>query len=181
MGDQRVDDVTTTEAHPPATERTAAPAEPTAPSGRPWGTVWVWVLAFMPWLVAAGVVLALLAVLAEALSITTGYPEWIWVVTLVAPYLVTVALAALDAWQLRGRQHPSVAPWTWSLLGGPVYLVARSFTLQPRARRGLAPMWVGLVNAGVATLAVVVGVGVVVALASWFLSLMAESMGATLF
>jgi hypothetical protein len=159
----------------------AEPAALPTEAARPWSTVWVWALAFMPWVVAGGVVLALAAVLAAQLSISTGYPEWIWVVALSAPYLVTMALAALDAWQLRGRQHPSVAPWAWSLLGGPVYLVARSLALHPRGRRGLAPMWVGLVNAGAATLAVVVGVGMIVALAWWFLAMMAESMGATLF
>ena len=176
MGDQRRDDVADSGADGVAVAVTPPPV-----GARPWNTAWVWAVAFMPWVVSGGIVLALAALLAAQLSISTGYPEWIWVVTLGGPYLVTVGLAALDAAQLRGRQHPSVAPWAWSLLGGPVYLVARSFALHPRGRRGLAPMWVGLVNAGVSTLAVLVGVGVIVALAWWFLALMAESMGATLF
>ena len=174
MGDQRIDDVTVAETLPPIVH--PAGATPAAP--RPWGTVWVWVLAFMPWVVAAGVVLAILAILASTLSLNTGNPEWIWVLPLAVPYVLTVAVAALDALRLRRWQHPTVATWTWAFLGAPVYLVARSLALQPRARHGLRPMWVGLVNAAVATLVVVVGFGVIAALTTWFLALMADSMGA---
>ncbi|WP_146073402.1 hypothetical protein [Cryobacterium sp. N22] len=172
MGDQRIEDVA--ETHPPI----AGPDDVAAATRRPWATPWVWVLAFMPWVIAAGVVLTVGALLSSALSIRVGYPDWIWVLLLLVPYLLTVVVAGLDAGQLRAWQHPTVAPWAWAWLGAPVYLVARSFALQPRARHGLRPMWVGLVNAAVATLAVVVGFTVIAVLATWFLALLADSMGA---
>lgn len=171
MGDQRTDDVPA--AHPP----TAAGYD-SAAAAWPWDTKWVWVLAFMPWLVAAGVVLTIVAIVSSVWSMSVEYPRWIWVPALLGPYLLTVVLAALDARRLRGWQQPTVAPWAWAWLGAPVYLVARSMALQSRARRRLSPMWVGLVNAGAATLVVVVGFTMIALLATWFLAALADSMGA---
>lgn len=94
---------------------------------------------------------------------------------LIVPYLLTVLFAALDAGRLRAWQHPTVPTWAWAWLGAPAYLVARSLALKPRVRGSLRPMWVGLVNAALATLTTVVRLGAVVALAAYFLSLLADS------
>lgn len=171
MGDQRTEDVAVAETHPPIVE----PAGVTAAAPRPWGTVWVWVLAFMPWVVAVCVVLALITVGATRMSISLPQPEWFWAPLLSVPYLLTVLVAALDARRLRAWQHPTVAPWAWAWLGAPVYLVARSLALRPRVRGSLRPMWVGLVNAALATLTTVVGLGAVVALAAYFFAMLADS------
>jgi hypothetical protein len=166
VDDQRTEDVTVATTQP-------GPTEVTAP--RAWGTVWVWLLAFMPWVVAVGVVLAIVLAFATALSITLAMPEWFWVPLLIVPYLLSVAFAAGDAAQLRARQHPSVAPWTWAFLGAPVNLVARSMALDPRIPKRLRPMWVGLLNMTLSTLTTSVLVGVVGVLIFAFLSALAES------
>lgn len=158
MSDQQTDDTTVADTPP------AGPADVPAAAPRPWGTVWVWLLAFMPWVVAACIVIAIVLVFATALSITLALPEWFWVPLLVVPYLLSVAFAAGDAARLRARQHPVVAPWTWAFLGAPVYLVARSMALEPRIPKRLRPMWVGLFNMALSTLTTTVGLGVVVAL-----------------
>lgn len=167
MGDQRTEDVTV------AKTPLAGPTEVTAP--RAWGTVWVWLLAFMPWVVAACIVAAIVLVFATALSITLAMPEWFWVPLLVVPYLLSVAFAAGDAARLRARQHPTVAPWTWAFLGAPVYLVARSMALEPGVHGRLKPMWVGLFNMALSTLITTVGLGAVAALIATLLAALAES------
>jgi len=153
-------------------------ADSDASMTRPWSTVWVWVLAFMPWVVAVGVVLSIAATVSRVWSMSSAYPDWIWVVPLLVPYLLTVAVAALDAGKLRRWQHTTVAPWAWAWLGAPVYLVVRSMALTPRPRRGLRPMWTGLVNAAAATIVVAVGFAVIAALAAWLLAAYADAMGA---
>ena len=174
VGDQHTNDVN--EATP-----MVGPGDVGAAAPLRWGTVWVWLLALMPWVVAACVVLAIFVVLATELSISLALPAWSWLPLLTVPYLLAVLFAALDAWQLRAWRHPAVAPWTWAFLGAPVYLVTRALTLEPRARGSLRPMWVGLVSTALATLTTVVGLGVVVALAAYFLSLLADSYNTTVF
>jgi hypothetical protein len=169
MGDQRTDDVIV--AAPQMMSVTAV--APTA--HRPWGTVWVWLLAFMPWLVAACTVLAIVSTLATWLSVSLPVPEGLWVPLLVVPYLLGVTFAALDALQLRARQHPTVASWTWGFLGAPVYLVARSLTLEPRAPGSLRPMWTGLINMVLATLITFIGLGTLAAVVAYFFTLLANS------
>jgi hypothetical protein len=169
VGDQRTEDAIV------AKTPLAEPAGVSTDAARPWGTVWVWLLAFMPWVVAAGIVLAIVLLFANALSITLVVPEWFWVPLLIVPYLLSVAFAAGDAAQLRARQHPLVAPWTWAFLGAPVYLVARSMALDSRIPRRLRPMWVGLVNMTLATLTTTAGLGAVGALVATLLAALADS------
>ncbi|MBX0301233.1 hypothetical protein K2F54_14760 [Cryobacterium sp. 1639] len=169
MDDQRTDDVTV------AATPLAGPTDVSTDAARPWGTVWVWLLAFMPWVVAIGIVMAIVLVFATALSITLAMPEWFWVPLLTVPYLLSVAFAAGDAARLRALGHPSVAPWTWAFLGAPVYLVARSMALDPRIPKRLRPMWVGLLNMTLSTLTTTVLLGVVGTLIVAFLAALAES------
>ena len=119
-----------------------------------WGTVSVWLLAFMPWLSIIGLIAA------GVMSIYPANPDWWWVSALLLPWVLTVLLAVLDVQRLRQWLHTNVASWAWALLGAPVYLIVRHVVLRPRARFGSAPMWVALINillavvaAGVALLA----------------------------
>jgi hypothetical protein len=125
-----------------------APApSPTAGSQR-WGTLWVWLLAASPWLTFVPGLFAFHS------FITYSAPEWHWMVLVLVPYLLVVGMAIFDVKQLR-QWHTGVAHWTWSLLGAPIYLIARYVVLRRRGVVGSAPMWVALANVLTAVLVVV--------------------------
>ena len=115
-----------------------------------WSSASVWVIAFMPWIsVVAGY-----AALVVAL---TAPRAWWWQLgALLLPYLLTLAAAQRDVLRLRIWRHRTVAHWAWSLLGAPVYLIARTAVLRRHAGLGSAPLWVWLVNLLLVTGAVVV-------------------------
>jgi hypothetical protein len=115
-----------------------------------WSSASVWVIAFMPWIsVVAGY-----AALVVAL---TAPRAWWWQLgALLLPYLLTLAAAQRDVLRLRIWRHRTVAHWAWSLLGAPVYLIARTVVLRRHAGLGSAPLWVWLVNLLLVTGAVVV-------------------------
>lgn len=169
MDEQQLDDIAVT------VTPTGEPDDVTAAAPLRWGTVSVWILAFMPWVSAAGFAAA------PWTAVSSHYADWVWAAVLVVPYLVTVAVAGLDVWRLCAWQHPTVASWAWALLGAPVYLVARSMTVRLRARRALLPMWVGLANAAASLVVVAITAVVLVGLAFWFLTMLAESLGAPIF
>ena len=149
----------------PATAPAVRPDASAQPGSRRWGTVWVWLLAVSPWLTFTTGLFAFRA------FITVTYPDWHWVVLLLVPYLLVVGLAVFDVKQLR-QWHSEVAHWTWSLLGAPAYLIARTVVFRRRGRFGSIPMWVGLGNV-LAVVFVVVGlVGVVL----WIIARLSESM-----
>lgn len=60
----------------------------------------------------------------------------IWVV----PFLGTIGLAMLDRRQLRQRGIVRPPTWMWSLLGAPVYLVARFLRTVRQTGRGISPL-----------------------------------------
>jgi hypothetical protein len=104
-----------------------------------WGTVWVWLLAFSPWLTTAS---GFFAVTAAGPSNTAS---WQSVLLVAGPLALIVVVAALDVRCLR-RWHNEVAHWAWAVCGGPVYLVARTVVLRRQGRFGSAPLWVVLGN-----------------------------------
>ncbi|MET0956728.1 MAG: DUF2510 domain-containing protein, partial [Cryobacterium sp.] len=108
---------------------------PTMGSERRSGTVWVWLLAFMPWLwTLAGFFALVTAGSPLEASPWDSYPQ-IWV-----PFALTVLFATLDVRQLR-TWHGTAAHWAWALLGAPVYIIARTVVLRRRGKFGLAPLW----------------------------------------
>ncbi|WP_248283426.1 DUF2510 domain-containing protein [Cryobacterium arcticum] len=134
----------------------SAPAAYAAAAGVPamasdgssrWGTVSVWLLAFMPWLSTISLIAA------GMMSIYPANPDWWWVSALLLPWVLTVLLAVLDVQRLKQWLHTNVASWAWALLGAPVYLIARHVVLRPRARFGSAPMWVAIINIALAVVA----------------------------
>jgi hypothetical protein len=104
-----------------------------------WGTVSVWLLAFTPWF-------ALVYVFIVFLLIGLGVAEYLLYATLALPTLVTLALAQRDRKRLLAWGHRTVAPWGWSLLGAPAYLIARSVILRTQTGVGSLPLWIWIVN-----------------------------------
>jgi hypothetical protein len=109
-----------------------------------WSTPSVWMLAFTPWLTGA-------CLFAALLLHSRGVRDVFQYGALVLPYLFALACAQYDVQHLRRWGHRRVAHWAWSLLGTPVYLVARTLVLRRRTGIGSAPMWVWLVNLLVVT------------------------------
>jgi hypothetical protein len=125
----------------PAADAVAGPV--TAGTERRWGTVWVWLLAFAPWL------WALTGFFAIHNTPPVGASTWEALLPASAPFALTVLFAVLDVRQLR-EWHGKAAHWAWALLGAPAYIVARTVVLRRRGRFGTAPLWVVLVNTAAA-------------------------------
>jgi hypothetical protein len=124
----------------PATQ--PPPVQPvTAPmgSGRRWDTVWVWLLAFLPWL---WTVTFFVAVNFSGPPSESALSSYLW---FLVPVTLTLLFAILDTLQLR-RWHGTAAHWAWAMLGGPIYIIARTVVLRRSGRYGLAPLWVALGN-----------------------------------
>jgi hypothetical protein len=123
----------------PGVTTAAGPDAASLEPERRWGTVWVWLLAFSPWL----------SVWATYFAMTTGEPSntvsWQSILLIAAPIALVILLAVLDVRQLR-RWHGSVAPWAWALLGAPAYVLARTIVLRRCRRFVSVPLWVTLVN-----------------------------------
>jgi hypothetical protein len=110
-----------------------------AGSERRWGTVWVWVLAFTPWLTT----LTAFSALNAASPFDTN--PWDSILLVTVPIVLIVFVAFLDVRVLR-QWHGKAAHWTWALLGAPIYIIARTVVLRRRGRFGTAPLWVALGN-----------------------------------
>jgi hypothetical protein len=144
---------------------TAGPAGDPTVVDRRWGTVWVWLLAASPWLSFVTGLIALRS------FITYQAPEWHWIALVLVPYALVVGLAVLDVRQLR-QWHNEVAHWSWSFLGAPVYLIARTIAFRKLGRFGSAPLWVALASIIGAGLVLLAMVGVVI----WIVSELSRSM-----
>ena len=105
-----------------------------------WGTVWVWLLAFSPWLTTAT---GFFAITLAGSSNTAASGQSVLLVA--GPLALIIVVAALDVRCLR-RWHNDVAHWAWAVLGGPIYIVARTVQLRRPGRFGSAPLWVVLGN-----------------------------------
>ncbi len=104
-----------------------------------WSSISVWFIAFSPFIGFAAVAAALV------LIALYGWAWWILVVLLL-PYLVTIVFAVRDVRRLRIWGHHNVARASWSLLGAPVYLIARAVVTRKNAGIGAAPVWVWFLN-----------------------------------
>jgi Protein of unknown function (DUF2510) len=104
-----------------------------------WSTASVWLIAFTPWL-------TLLTLATALLMYAWGIREWLQYAVAPLPWLFTIACAQRDVKRLRAWGHTTNAHWAWSLLGAPVYLVARTVVLRRHTGIGSPPLWVWLVN-----------------------------------
>ncbi|MGO4692278.1 DUF2510 domain-containing protein [Glaciibacter sp. 2TAF33] len=104
-----------------------------------WSTASVWLIAFTPWL-------TLLALAAALLMYAWGVREWLQYAAISVPWLFTVACAQRDVQRLHSWGHAAVASGAWSLLGAPVYLIARTVVLYRHTGVGAPPLWMWLAN-----------------------------------
>ena len=104
-----------------------------------WSSVSVWIIAFSPFIAFAA------AAAASFLLALYGWSWWILGAVLL-PYLVTIVFAVRDVRRLRIWGHQYVARASWSLLGAPVYLIARAIVTRKHAGIGAAPAWAFFLN-----------------------------------
>ena len=131
----------------------------TAPSTRGTGTPFVWIIAFLPLALAAGIFVfdyhgyfQLALRISQSGSATdfstreaTAYGFQIFAQLGIAllVYAVTVVLAALDARSLRRRGIDRPFSWAFAFIPAQlVYMIGRGVVVQRTAKRGLAPMFV---------------------------------------
>lgn len=105
----------------------------------PWGTLTLWALMLSPLLAGAALLMAMLEANASGFT-------WQVAALLAAPHLLALLLAPLDELRLRRWGHEHTASWGWVFLGAPVYLAARTITLNRYASGGPA-VWIWLVTA----------------------------------
>ena len=102
-------------------------------------TVPAWILTLIPvYMLLVGMIVLLSGASAAFAPITVG-------LVLGVPWLVGIAISAADHRALKsgGMEHP--AHWLWSLLGAPVYLVARLVATVREAGNGFGPVLTYLV------------------------------------
>jgi len=134
---------------PPATREMNAPRErPLLPPGTRVDGVWVWLLVFMPWVLASTIFLFDIGEVLDALWVddldgALGHVG-LHVGVLAASSITTIALALLFAWRdarnLRavGVVHPF--PWGFAAIAGIVYLIGRFVILRKVTRPPVAPL-----------------------------------------
>jgi hypothetical protein len=102
-------------------------------------TVPAWILTLIPvYMLLVGMIVLLSGTTAEFAPVTLA-------LVLGVPWLVGIVLSAVDYRTLRngGMEHP--AHWLWSLLGAPVYLVARLVATVRESGTGFGPVLTYLV------------------------------------
>jgi hypothetical protein len=131
-------------------------------------TVPAWILTLIPiYMLFVGMVVLLSGATADFAPITLG-------LILGVPWLAAIAIAAADRQILKhnGMEHP--AHWLWSLLGAPVYLVARLVATVREAGNGFGPVLTYLVLGLVMVGAVIAVPGLAMELAPTSFSAEAE-------
>ncbi len=117
----------------------------TAPHSKSTNNGAVWMIALMPLL---QLVLSLLVLTAFGTADASSIMAAIWI----APYPITLALAALDRHNLKKTGHEVTAHWLWALLCAPVYLIARAIAAIRESGGGFGPVLVwfalGLLQVG---------------------------------
>lgn len=117
----------------------------TAPHSKSTNNGAVWMIALIPLL---QLVLSLLVLTAFGSSGSSGIMAAIWI----APYPITIALAALDRRSLRKTGHEVTAHWLWAFLSAPIYLIARAVAAIRESGGGFGPVLVwfalGLLQVG---------------------------------
>ncbi|MCO5293768.1 MAG: DUF2510 domain-containing protein [Homoserinimonas sp.] len=111
----------------------------TAPHAKPTHNGAVWTIALIPLL---QLVLSLLVLTAFGTSEPSAIMAAIWL----APYPITVLLAAMDRNTLRKVGHEKTAHWLWAFAGAPIYLVVRAVAAIRESGGGFGPVlvWLGL-------------------------------------
>lgn len=107
----------------------------TAPHAKPTHNGAVWTIALVPLL---QLVLSLLVLTAFGTSEASGIMAAIWL----APYPITIALAAMDRNTLRKVGHEKTAHWLWALAGAPIYLIVRAVAAIRESGGGFGPVLV---------------------------------------
>lgn len=132
------------------------------------GTVAAWVLTLIPiYMLLVGMTVLLSGATAPWVPITLS-------LVLGVPWMAGIAIAALDRRTLvqHGMEHP--AHWLWSLLGAPVYLVARLVATVRETGAGFGPVLTFIVLGFVMVGAVVAVPGLAMELAPATFSAEAE-------
>lgn len=138
---------------PPAVrEMNAARVRPLLPPGTRVGTVWVWLLVTVPWVLASSVFLFDVRVVLDALWV--GDPDAalahvaLHLALLAASSLATICLALLFAWRdarrLRALGVVQPFPWGFAAIAGIVYLIGRHVVLRRVTRPSPAPLVVSI-------------------------------------
>jgi len=114
------------------------------------------------WVIAMTPLYVLLVTMFFLLSHSGGTLQLI--VSLVVPYLGSIVLAFFD-WKILRERGLAPAHWAFSVLSGPVYLIARFVQLVRRSGRGFGPLLGMLGFAAVNLVAVVAVPGLIISLA----------------
>ncbi len=107
----------------------------TAPHSKSTNNGAVWMIALVPLL---QLVLSLLVLTAFGTAESSTIMAAIWI----APYPLTIALAAVDRHSLRKTGHEVTAHWLWAFLSAPVYLIARAIAAIRESGGGFGPVLV---------------------------------------
>lgn len=107
----------------------------TAPHTKATNNGAVWMIALIPLI---QLVLSLLTITAIGTTAASGIMAVIWL----APYPITIGLAALDRHNLKKTGHEKTAHWLWSLLTAPIYLIARAIAAIRESGGGFGPVLV---------------------------------------
>ncbi len=107
----------------------------TAPHTKSTNNGAVWMIALIPLM---QLVLSLLVLTAFGTSEASSIMLAIWL----APYPITVGLAALDRHNLKKTGHEVTAHWLWALLGAPIYLISRAIAAIRESGGGFGPVLV---------------------------------------
>jgi hypothetical protein len=130
-----------------------APHErPLLPPGTRVGTVWVWLVVTMPWVLASTIFLFDVRMLLDALWVDDADAALALVAAhlalLVASSLATIALALLfanrDARRLRMVGVVRPFPWGFAAIAGIVYVIGRQVVLGKVTRPSPAPLVVSI-------------------------------------
>lgn len=138
---------------PPASREMRAPrVRPPLPPGTRVGTLWVWLIVVVPWVLASTIFLFDIDVVLDALWVGDADAALATVALhlalMAASTLATIALALLFAWRdarrLRalGVAHPF--PWGFAAIAGIVYVIGRHVVLGKVTRPSPAPLAVSI-------------------------------------
>ena len=139
---------------PPAAREMHAPHErPPLPPGTRVGTVWVWLVVAMPWVLASTIFLFDIRTVLDALWVDDADAALRLVLAhlalLVGSSLATIALALLfahrDVRQLRAVGVVRPFPWGFAAIAGIVYVIGRQVVLGRVTRPSPAPLVVSIV------------------------------------
>lgn len=128
----------------------------------------VWILTLLPvYMLLVGLVVLLSGAQGTFALVTAG-------LVLGVPWLAGIVLAIVDHRMLKTAGMESPASWAWSILGAPVYLVARLVATVREAGRGFGPVLTNLALSLLMVGAVVAVPGLVMQLSPAFFSVEAE-------